>query len=149
MYSELESSYILSQLDKNIASDPNVNYEILANIINVTMSKHMPNKKIKLHKHKHKQKKSKWITTGIIKSIKFCDNLHKRLKQTLPVTLEFWNIKQNLKVYNKILKRSIDQVNSAGAIVKNLAPNVNLSYCMDLWTLGSKLQKKYCWTFFQ
>ena len=39
--------------------------------------------------------------------------------------------------------------NSAGAIVKNLAPNVNLSYCMDLWTLGSKLPKNYCWTFFQ
>ena len=38
---------------------------------------------------------------------------------------------------------------SAGAIVKNLAPNVNLLYCMDLWTLGSKLQKNHCWTFFQ
>ena len=25
------------------------------------------------------------------------------------------------------------RVFSAGAIVKNLAPNVNLSYCMDLW----------------
>ena len=34
-------------------------------------------------------------------------------------------------------------------IPKNLASNVNLSYCMDLWTLGSKLQKNYCWTFFQ
>ena len=67
----------------------------------------MPIKKIKLHKHK--QKKSKWITTGIIKSIKFRDNLHKRLKQTSPVTLEFWNIKHNLKEYNKILKRSIHQ----------------------------------------
>ena len=55
------------------------------------------------------QKKSKWITTGIIKSIKFRDNLYKRLKQTSPVTLEFWNIKHNLKVYNKILKRSIRQ----------------------------------------
>ena len=38
---------------------------------------------------------------------------------------------------------------SAGAIVTNLALNVNLSYCMDSWTLGSKLQKNYCWTFFQ
>ena len=36
---------------------------------------------------------------------------------------------------------------SAGATVKNLAPNVNLSYCMDLWSLGSKLQKNCCWTF--
>ena len=38
---------------------------------------------------------------------------------------------------------------SAGAIVKNLALNVNLSYCMDLRTLGSKLQKNSCWTFCQ
>ena len=39
--------------------------------------------------------------------------------------------------------------NSTGAIVKNLASNVNLSYYMDVWALGSKLQKNYCWTFFQ
>ena len=39
--------------------------------------------------------------------------------------------------------------NSTGAIVKNLASNVNLSYYMDLWTLGSKLQKNSCWTFFK
>ena len=29
-------------------------------------------------------------------------------------------------------------------IPQNLAPNVTLSYCMDFWTLGSKLQKKSC-----
>ena len=34
-------------------------------------------------------------------------------------------------------------------IPKNLASNVNLSYCMHLWTLRSKLQQNYCWTFFQ
>ena len=38
---------------------------------------------------------------------------------------------------------------STGAVVKNLASNVNLSYYMGLWTLGSKLQKNNCWTFFQ
>ena len=32
-------------------------------------------------------------------------------------------------------------------IPQNLAPNVNLSYCMGLWTLGSKRQKNSCWTF--
>ena len=40
-------------------------------------------------------------------------------------------------------------ISSTGAIVKNLAPNVNLCYYIDLWTLGSKLQKNSCWTFFQ
>ena len=34
-------------------------------------------------------------------------------------------------------------------IPKNLASNVNLSYCMNLWTLESKLHKNRCWTFFQ
>ena len=34
-------------------------------------------------------------------------------------------------------------------IPQNLAPNVNLSYCLDLMTLGSKLMKNSCWTFFQ
>ena len=30
---------------------------------------------------------------------------------------------------------------------QNLAPNVNLLYCTDWWTLGSKRQKNSCWTF--
>ena len=34
-------------------------------------------------------------------------------------------------------------------IPRNLASNVNLSYCMNLWTLESKLHKNSCWTFFQ
>ena len=38
---------------------------------------------------------------------------------------------------------------STGAIVKNLASNVNLSHYINLWTLGSKLQENNCWTFFQ
>ena len=43
----------------------------------------------------------------------------------------------------------IEPMISTGAVVKNLASNVNLSYYMDLWTLESKLQKNNCWTFFQ
>ena len=35
-------------------------------------------KRIKLNKSKHK--KSPWITEGVIKSIKFRDNLHMKLK---------------------------------------------------------------------
>ena len=39
----------------------------------------------------------------------------------------------------------IEQMNP---IPQNLAPNVNSSYCMDLCTVGSKLQKNNCWRFF-
>ena len=54
----------------------------------------------------------------------------------------------NFLIHYKI-KHNENRSYSRGAIVKNLAPNVNLSYYMDLWTLGSKLWKNSCWTFFQ
>ena len=47
------------------------------------------------------------ITTGIIKSIKFRDNLYRCLKRTPPTDITFLNMKHNLSVYNKILKRLI------------------------------------------
>ena len=51
--------------------------------------------------------KSKWITYGILKSIKFRDNLYKQLKLTKPVLREYEILYTNLQTYNKILKRSI------------------------------------------
>ena len=60
---------------------------------------------VKFDKHKHK--KSKWITYGILKSIKFRDDLNLKLKTTSKLSSEYIDIKQNLKAYNKILKRSI------------------------------------------
>ncbi len=41
-------------------------------------------------------KKSKWITFGIIKSIKFKDNLYKKLKLTDPNSMQFAIIKRIL-----------------------------------------------------
>ena len=52
-------------------------------------------------------KKSDWITSGLIKSIRFRDNLYKYMKKTPRHLAGFWDIKQNLIVYNRILKRSI------------------------------------------
>ena len=44
--------------------------------------KHLPAKLVKYNKHIHKN--SKWITAGIIRSIKFRDSLNHRLKTTPP-----------------------------------------------------------------
>ena len=57
---------------------------------------------------------------------------------------EFWHVCQNIYfnfLAQKVWEASKNKVPfcSTGAIVKNLAPNVNLCYYMDLWTLGSKL----------
>ena len=101
----LETSDIMTQLNNNPESDPNLNYNILETIITEALDKYMPLKKIKLHKHKHK--KTEWITAGIIKSIKFRDNLYKRMKQSTNNTPEYIQLKHNLSVYNKILKRTI------------------------------------------
>ncbi len=65
----------------------------------------MPSKFVKYDKYKHK--KSKWITSGIIKSIKYRDNLYKELKATNPNSIQFGIHKANLDTYNNILKKSI------------------------------------------
>ena len=60
---------------------------------------------VKFNKYKHK--KSKWITYGILKSIRFRDNLYTKLKLTNPVLREYEILYINLQTYNTILKRSI------------------------------------------
>ena len=61
--------------------------------------------------NKYRHKKSEWITTGILKSIKYI-KIHciKKMRQMSPDTVEFLDGKHNFKVYNIILKRSIRQV---------------------------------------
>ena len=68
-------------LNTDMKTDPNINYTILENSVN-TLNMCIPIKKNKFNKHKHK--KSSWITAGIIKSIKFRDNLYRSVKQISP-----------------------------------------------------------------
>ncbi len=65
----------------------------------------MPTKFVKYNKYKHKR--SKWITSGIIKSIQYRVNLYKKLKTTNPNSIQFAIHKTNLDTYNNILKKSI------------------------------------------
>ena len=65
----------------------------------------LPSKYVKYNKHKHK--KNKWITNGIIRSIKFRDNLYRQLKHTVPGSQEYHTLKTNLRTYNNILRNSI------------------------------------------
>ena len=57
--------------------------------------------------NKHKHKKSRWITQGIVKSIRFRDKLYQTLMKTPRDTIQFQNHKINLNTYNKILKSNI------------------------------------------
>ena len=105
MFLELQRADIYNILSTDINSDPNGNYNILEDLLTKSLNKYMPIRRVNFHKHKHK--KSNWITSGIIKSIKYRDNLYKLVKGTPNDTMEYLNRRQNLRVYNRILKRLI------------------------------------------
>ena len=65
----------------------------------------MPIKTVKFRKRKHT--KSTWITTGIMNSIKYRDNLYMLLKHADPNSANYLNLKTNLRTYNNILKNNI------------------------------------------
>ena len=102
---ELLSSNIITLMDKNVTSDPNDNCNILLEEINKAIDKHMPLKTVKFDKDR--QKKETWITSGILKSIRYKDKLYRQLKMTNPMIPQYNIIKTNLKTYCTILKRNI------------------------------------------
>ena len=101
----LEQSNIMQQLNSNLNSDPNINYEILQNILKVGMDKHFPIKTCRFQKYKHK--KCNWITKGILISIKYRDKLYKSLKSLSCHHPLYETKKINLQTYNRILRQSI------------------------------------------
>ena len=90
-------------------ADVNQNYNIMHQEIYDTIEKHTLKKTVKLNKHKHKI--SKWITHGIIKSIKYRDKLYKTLKMTHHESPDYTILKVNLKAFNTILKKLYVQRN--------------------------------------
>ena len=105
---ELNSTDFMGNLNPSLDNDPNLNYNKFVNIICSAKTKHLPINTVKFHKHKHKR--SPWITNGVIRSIKFRDNLYKQLKRTNQDTPEFHTLKLNLKTYNKILDSNIREL---------------------------------------
>jgi hypothetical protein len=102
---DIANSCTLDKFHNDERLDPNINYEILNSIIHTALAKNMPTKVVKYHKHKHK--KTEWITAGILRSIKFRDDMYKRLKSTPCADPLYNTLKVNLKTYNNILRNSI------------------------------------------
>ena len=65
-------------LNQSPTADPNVNYNMLHEVIKRAKDKHMPYKTVKFKKYKHKN--STWITLAILKSIRYRDKLRNTLK---------------------------------------------------------------------
>jgi hypothetical protein len=102
---DFEGANISNRLDKKLDADPNENYHILENALSNLIKKHMPMCRSKFNKYKHK--KSSWISFGILKSLQYRDKLYQSLKRLPPNSIEYFNCKQNLSTFNRILKRSI------------------------------------------
>ena len=85
--------------------DANSSYEILHNTLSFLINKHFPVKYANFNKYKHKR--NDWITMGILRSIAFRDKLYVKLKSTSEQNPQYNTLRENLKTYNKILKKSI------------------------------------------
>ena len=103
--SDIRSSGLDDKIDTGMTADPNISYSIIHDVIEKTKKTHMTSKLVKYNKYKHK--KSKWITRGLLRSLRFRDNLYKKIKLTNPASREYETLRINLKTYNKILRTSI------------------------------------------
>ena len=102
MIHDMEDLDIGAKLNPNILSNPNVNYDLLHDHIAQIKSTHLPYKLEKFHRHKHT--KNKWITYGILRSIRFRYELYVKLKWCRNESVGYWSLKSNLHVFNIILK---------------------------------------------
>lgn len=91
--------------NKLVSNDPNVNTEILINIVNECKDQLAPKKLVKFRRHKHKR--NPWMTTGILSSIKSRDKMYKELLHLPLESEERKKLKINIHTYNRIIRRSI------------------------------------------
>ena len=98
---------IVDSLDPNPYCDPNENYNILHETLTKLKDKHLPHKFVKFNKHRHEN--NKWITHGIIKSIKYRDRdkLYRDLKYMDNSSITYVQSKNQLDIYNKNFKKVI------------------------------------------
>ena len=85
--------------------DTNFNYNIIGQIIETTKNKDIQTKVVTLYKYIHT--KSKWITKGPLRSIKYRDTLYKQLNIIHPDSAQYNMCCTNLKTYNVILNENI------------------------------------------
>jgi len=103
---DIRNAALSDTIDSTYVGNPDANYTILSNTLTQIVNKHFVTKNVKFNRHKHK--KDPWITHGIIKSIRFRDNLLCELRKTKKDRQMYYNyLQEQLKQYNKILKKVI------------------------------------------
>ena len=85
--------------------NPNDNYNSFHRELQLYLNKCFPEKTVKINHYKHK--KSPWVTTTLLKSIKYKDTLYKTMKCLNPDSEAYAIKRQEFQVYSKILKKMI------------------------------------------
>ena len=93
--------------NNDLFHDPNGNYETFEKLLVDAKDRHFKAKTVRFNRYRHKI--SHWATNGILRSIQFRDRIYRNLQSTTPDTDMYNSLKQNLKSYNSILKKTIRQ----------------------------------------
>ena len=104
----------------------------------------MPFKLVKFNKYRHKG--SNWITAGIMKYIKYKNNLYSIVQKTDRSSAEYQILKQNLPTYDALLKKAIRE---AKTIYYNDILENNKTVMRKMWTAINEIicktkYKKVC-----
>ena len=98
MLNEMTTTDISQHFDNDITLDPN----------HTIMWKHSETNICHCDKfHRHRHKNNQWITYGILRSIKYRDQMYITYKKSPQNSAEHHIVKNNLRVFNSILKRVI------------------------------------------
>ena len=108
---DLRNSNIMSSNDTNPYGDPNANYNIIHNHLTYLKNKHLPFKFVKFNKYKHKG--NKWITAGVLRSIKYRDKSYKAVQNIDRTSHLFFPLKQKLNKYNPLLEKLFEKLKSS------------------------------------
>ena len=85
--------------------NPNYTYDILHNHLIKLKNKLLPYWMVKVDKYKHKG--NKWITHGILWSIKHRDELYEELSCTVRTSDRYLVLTNKLNTFNEMLKKTI------------------------------------------
>jgi hypothetical protein len=102
---ELASLNWTDIFNHDINTDPSITYPIFKNKLESLQDKYFPVKTVRFNKYKHKL--NKWISMGILTSIRHRDKLYKQKHSTTKGTALYITRSENLQTYNRILNKLI------------------------------------------
>ena len=104
---EIANANIYDKLDLSPSANPNKNYELLAEQLQIAKSTHMPKKIKRFNKRKHK--KEKWMNNELLTQIVRKNKMYVEWKTTPVTNVNYELIKLRFKSYEKDVRFAIQE----------------------------------------